>query len=139
LKYIYDNISNEMIDKLKENKLSKNEENELKYKFLKINKMSGYSCLNHKKDSDEDTLRLRKRFVINNVKVIFLSLVLFSIIVFSILGYISFVEDGLNILEKVLLALMLFIFHIILVIDIVMIFNIQRIIDENILNKIRKY
>lgn len=139
MEYIYDGISNELIEKLKTNKLSKAEEQILKYKFLKVNNISSLNCLNNKEDKDEYTLELRKKFSINFIIVVFLTLVLIGIIFFSVIGYANFVADGLSTVEKVMLALILLFFHVVILFDIIVIFNMQIILDKNIFNKIKKY
>lgn len=138
MKYLYNEQNQELIKKLKDFKLNKQEEKQIINNFLKANKINPLKCLLDKKEADDDQSEFGKKYIKTLVYIVSLFFILLIIGIYSIQFLNNGLADGLETSEKIIFALMALVFHIVLLTIFILIFNIDIILKKNILNKLRK-
>lgn len=137
MKYIYEEKNQELIDKLKNYKLNKIDEKLIINNFLITNNITSLKCLLEKKEDDKEQEKYRKKYIKNIISLIFLTVMLFVIGIYSYIFLNNGLIDGLDTKEKIIFALIALLFHIVLLTIFILTFNIDIILKKNILNKLR--
>ncbi|MDD2370471.1 MAG: hypothetical protein PHQ32_00520 [Firmicutes bacterium] len=135
MEYIYNENRQELIEKLLNYKLTKNDEKALIENFLKANNISMIKGLFSKLEQDEKQMKYKNKFIRNILLIIILTIVL------GIMGfgayYYFYLISGIS--SKVIFAVLVLVSHIVLVTDLILLFYSNIILKNNIINKMRKY
>lgn len=83
MKYIYEEKNQELIEKLKNYKLNKIDEKLIINNFLITNNITSLKCLLEKKEDDKEQEKYRKKYIKNIISLIFLTVMLFVIGIYS--------------------------------------------------------
>lgn len=138
MKYVYNEENQELIDKLKNNRLNKTEEKQLIKKFLNVNKISKLDCLFNKYEEDTEQEGSKKIYISTMAKVAILTILLIATGLYSVIYLKTSLNGGLDTTEKVIFALLALVFHLILLADFIYIFKNEILLKNNILNKLRQ-
>lgn len=137
MKYIYNEENKELIEKLKTYKLNKLDEKKIIGNFLRKNKITSLKCLLDKKEDDKDQEKYRRKYVSTIITIVILTIAIISLGIFSINYLNTGMADGLHTNEKIAFALLALLFHVILLVILILLININIILKKNILNKLR--
>lgn len=138
MKYIYNQENKELIEKLINYKLNKLDEKQLIDKFLKDNKLTALKFLFDEYEVDPDQKKFKKNYKKTIIAIVLLTLAIVTIGIYSYIFLNNGLADGLDTSEKIIFALLALLFHIVLLIILILIFNIDIILKKNILDKLRK-
>lgn len=137
MRYTYKEEDQELIERLKSYKLNKVDEKLIISNFLRNNNTTSLSCLLDKNEDDKDQEKFRKKYMNTIVSIIFFTITLFIIGIYSYYFLNNGLTDGFVTSEKIIFALLALLFHIVLLTIFILIFNIDIILKRNILNKLR--
>lgn len=135
MEYLYNEKRQELIGKLLNYKLTKNDEKLLIENFQKENKITRLKCLFTNFEEDEKQSLYKNKFIRNIFLIIMLTIML---IIMGIGAYYYFYLIS-GIASKVIFAILVLLFQILLVIDFTLLFYSNIILKNNIINKLRKY
>lgn len=137
MRYTYKEEDQELIERLKSYKLNKVDEKLIISNFLRNNNTTSLSCLLDKNEDDKDQEKFRKKYMNTIVSIIFFTITLFIIGIYSYYFLNNGLTDAFVTSEKIIFALLALLFHIVLLTIFILIFNIDIILKRNILNKLR--
>ncbi len=137
MKYIYNEDNKELIEKLKTYKLNKTEEQQIISNFLKNNKLTSLKCLLDKLEDDNEQEKFRRKYINTIILIVIMLISLIGIGIYAYIFLTTSMENGLEVSQKIIFALLALLFHIVLLIILISIFNLDIILKKNILNKLR--